>query len=92
MKSPLLRLAGAGKINLVQENLDYRLKTSIVGSLKGSGGEDLKNLKGVTIPIRVKGPFSDPSYKPDLSAALSDSIEQKAKERIEDKLKNKLKG
>jgi len=102
MKSPLLRVTGAGQVDLVNEQLDYLLKTAIVGSLKGQGGEDLTQLKGVTIPVRVKGPFDDPSYKPDLSAALSDTVKQKAKEKVEkkkdavkqklkDKLKNKFK-
>ena len=99
MQSPLLRVTGAGKANLVKENLDYLLKTSIVGSLQGQGGEDLKALKGLTIPVRITGPFSDPSYKPDLSAMLSDKVKQKVekkkeevKDRLKDKLKNKLKG
>jgi len=103
MQSPLLRITGAGKADLVKENLDYLLKAAIVGSLKGQGGEDLKKLKGVTIPVRVTGPFASPSYKPDLSAALSDTVKQKAKEKVEekkgeamkkleDKLKGKLKG
>jgi AsmA protein len=103
LQSPLLRVTGAGKADLVKENLDYLLKASIVGSLQGQGGEDLKKLKGVTIPVRVTGPFDNPSYKPDLSAALSDTVKQKAKEKVEeqkeevqqklqDKLKGKLKG
>ncbi|MCW8964178.1 MAG: AsmA family protein [Gammaproteobacteria bacterium] len=103
MQSPLLRVTGAGKADLVKENLDYLLKASIVGSLQGQGGADLEKLKGVTIPVRVSGPFSKPSYKPDLSAALSDTVKQKAEEKVEekkqevqqkleDKLKSKLKG
>ena len=103
MQSPLLHVTGAGKADLVKENLDYLLKTSIVGSLQGQGGADLEKLKGVTIPVRVSGPFSKPSYKPDLSAALSDTVKQKAEEKVEekkqevkqkleDKLKSKLKG
>lgn len=103
MKSPLLRIGGAGRVNLVEENLDYLVKASVVGSLQGQGGEDLTRLQGLTIPVRVSGPFSDPSYTPDLSAALSDSVKQKAKARVEekkeevkdkikDKLKDKLKG
>lgn len=103
MKSPLLRVTGAGQADLVREQLDYLLKVSIVGSLQGQGGEKLSTLKGVTIPVRVKGPFDQPSYKPDLSAALSDTVKQKVKERVEkkkegikqkfqDKLKEKFKG
>jgi AsmA protein len=98
MQSPLLRVTGAGKADLVKENLDYVLKAAIVGSLKGQGGEDLSRLKGVTIPVRVSGPFSKPSYTPDLSAALSDTVKKQAEEKVkekqdevEQKLKDKLK-
>ncbi|TNF92225.1 MAG: hypothetical protein EP297_13715 [Gammaproteobacteria bacterium] len=97
MKTPLLRVAGAGTANLVTEQLDYLVKTSVVGTLKGQGGEDLEKLKGLTIPIKVKGPFSDPSYKPDLSAVLSDTAKKKVEEEVdkkkgelEEKLKDKL--
>jgi len=103
MQSPLLRITGAGKADLVKENLDYTLKTSIVGSLKGQGGKDMKKLEGLTIPVRVTGPFATPSFKPDLSAALSDTVkkevkakvkekEDEVKEKLQDKLKGKLKG
>ena len=102
LKSPLLRVNGAGKVDLVQEKLDYLLKTAIVGSLQGQGGDELAKLKGVTIPVRVKGPFSDPSIRPDISTALTEGAKKKideavekkkeeAKKKVEDKFKDKLK-
>jgi len=103
LKSPLLRINGAGTADLVKEKLDYQLKTAIVGSLQGQGGEELKKIKGITIPVRVKGPFADPSITPDLAAALSESAKKKVeqavekkkddvKKKLEDKLKDKFKG
>jgi len=103
MKSPLLRVTGAGKANLVSEQLDYLVKASVVGSLQGQGGDELSALKGVTIPVRITGSFDKPSYKPDLSAVLSDTAKKKVKEKVDkqkekveqklkDKLKNKFKG
>jgi len=103
LKSPLLRVSGAGKADLVNEKLDYLLKAAVVGSLQGQGGDDLSKLKGITIPVRVKGPFAEPSFTPDLSAALSDTARKKVdeavekkkgevKKKLEDKLKDKFKG
>lgn len=99
MKSPLLRLTGAGKVNLVTEELDYLIRASIVGTLQGQGGDDLSKLKGVTIPVRVTGSFDKPVYRPDLSAALSSKVKQKVEEKKEkvkqdfkDKLMQKFKG
>ena len=94
MKSPLLRAIGSGTVDLNRERVDYLLETSLVGSLQGQGGEDLSKLKGITIPLRIKGPFSDLSYKPDLSAALSERARQKVQQKkddLEDKLKGRLK-
>ena len=103
MQSPLLRATGAGTVDLVKEQLDYLLSAKIVGSLQGQGGKELEQLKGVTIPVKITGPFSKPSYQPDLSAVVSDQVKEKAKaqveekkkeveEKLQDKLKGKLKG
>ena len=94
MKSPLLRAVGSGTVDLNREQVDYLLETSLVGSLQGQGGEDLSKLKGITIPLRIKGPFSDLSYKPDLSGTLSERARQKVQQKkddLEDKLKGRLK-
>ncbi len=94
MKSPLLRAVGSGTIDLNREQVDYLLEASLVGSLQGQGGEDLSKLKGITIPLRIKGPFSDLSYKPELSGALSERARQKVQQKkddLEDKLKGRLK-
>ncbi len=95
MKSPLLRASGDGTVDLPRERVDYLLEVSLVGSLQGQGGEELSKLKGVTIPLRIEGPFSDLSYKPDLSAVLSDRARKKVQEKkdeLQDKLKGRLKG
>lgn len=99
MKSPLLRVNGDGKVNLPGENVNYLVKASVVGSLQGQGGQDLSKLQGLTIPIRIKGPFDDLSYTPDLSEALKGQAKQKIDEKkqelqdkAKDKLKDKLKG
>lgn len=98
-KSPLLRVDGAGQANLVKETVDYRVKTAVVGSLKGQGGEELEQLKGLTIPIRVTGTFTDPKFNVDLESVVKakagQAVEEKKeqlKEEAEQKLKEKLQG
>ena len=93
MQSPLLRAKGAGTADLVKEQLDYEVEVAIVGTLQGQGGKELEQLKGVNIPVKVTGPFSKPSYKPDLSAVVSDQVKEKAKAQLkekEDEVKEKL--
>jgi AsmA protein len=96
-KSPFVRLAGEGDINLPDSSLNYLAKASIVASSGGQGGKDLGDLTGLTIPVRASGPFTGLRYKLEFGSALSDSAkrkldEQKAsiKSTVEDKLKSKL--
>ncbi len=90
LKSPLLRVNGEGTVNLPAESIDYLVKTVIVGSLEGQGGKGLAELKGIPIPVRVTGTFSDPKYAPDLQAALAEGAKQKAKEEIQKKVEEEI--
>jgi AsmA protein len=89
LKSPLLRVLGAGEASLPAETMDYLVKASVVGSLKGQGGQDLGELQGVTIPVRIGGTFSEPTFRPDLEAALSEAAKARVDAEI-DKQKEKL--
>ena len=81
-----MRIAGAGQTSLVDESIDYTLTTKLVGSLEGQGGKGLEDLKGVSIPVKVGGSWSKPSYKPDVAAALSEAAKEKVKEKVDEKL------
>jgi AsmA protein len=89
MKSPLLRITGAGKVSLPKETIDYTLTTKFVGSLKGQGGESMEELEGLSIPVHVGGTFSKPTYAPDLAAVLSDAAKAEVEKKVE-KEKKKL--
>ena len=89
MKSPLLRITGAGTVSLPQETIDYTLTTKFVGSLKGQGGEGMEELEGLSIPVHVGGTFSKPTYAPDLAAVLSDAAKAEVEKKVE-KEKKKL--
>ncbi|MGH8592780.1 MAG: AsmA family protein, partial [Gammaproteobacteria bacterium] len=57
LKSPLLRVEGAGHANFTTEQVDYRVNATLVDTLKGQGGKGLEELKGIPIPVRVSGTF-----------------------------------
>lgn len=80
-KSPMLRVNGSGKADLVNESLDYQIVANVVGSLDGQGGADLKDLTGIPIAIDIDGPFSKLSYKLNLAEMLN----QKQKAKVEEK-------
>ena len=89
-KSPLLRVAGKGKADLVQERLDYLLTTKIVASLEGQGGADLADLRGLPIPVRISGPFQAPKYRVELDKVLAEAAKKKVKEQVGKELEKAL--
>ena len=84
--SPYLRVNGDGKANLATETLDFLVKTKVVGTEVGQGGKQQDDLKGLTIPVKIKGSFYDPKFSLDLKSL----IDAKAKQELEAK-KAKLK-
>jgi len=99
MKSPFLRLTSAGDIDIGRGQMNYLAKASVVSSSAGQGGKELDQLKGLTVPVRVTGPFDALSYKlelgdlvADMAKAKLDEKKDELKTKAEDKLKSKLKG
>jgi len=88
--SPLLRINGAGKIDLPKEGIDYGLKVSIVETSSGQGGKALADLKGLTIPVKITGTFSNPKPTVDLASMLKERATEEVKAKVADKLKDKL--
>ncbi len=74
---PLVRLEGGGTISLPGQRLDLRLRPRIVGDLTGQGGDLAAS--GITLPVEVSGPWSDVSFRPDLSQ-LEELTRQQAEE------------
>jgi len=98
-KSPLLRLGGAGDIDIGANSMDYLAMATVVGSLEGQGGMELAALKGITVPVRVSGPFDALKYTLDFNALAGEVVKQKVEEkkeelkaRVQEGLKEQLKG
>lgn len=89
-KSPFLRVTGAGEVDLPGQKLDYKLKTAVVSSGKGQGGEGLEDLKGLTIPVHLSGPFSKIDYKVDVKTLLVETQGAKLEGKIDSKLESAL--
>lgn len=83
MQSPLLRVLGDGKADYVHETLDFLVKTSIVGTMKGQDGKDLNDLKNLTIPVRIKGSWATPSISVDMKSLFNSESKQKAQKEID---------
>lgn len=68
LKSPLLRVAGKGTVDLPKRRVNYRVEPKVVASTKGQGGA--AGASGLKVPVVVSGPWTNLSYKPDLAGAL----------------------
>jgi len=86
MKSPFLRLGGEGAIDVGKSRIDYVAKATVVSTTKGQEGAELAALKGLTIPVRLTGPFESLDWKIEWSAIAT----QAATKKVEDALSEKL--
>jgi AsmA protein len=86
LRGSLFAASGQGSINLADRTLDYRLQVKLYSPSKlRIGGVTLSEL---TVPIVATGPWDNPSYRPDLAAALRDV----AKGRVVRELIQKIPG
>jgi AsmA protein len=81
--SPFLRVGGDGWVDLAKDALDYTARVKIVGSEEGQGGKGLEELEGLTIPVALKGSFTDLDYDIKIGDALKDAALAKQKEKLE---------
>ena len=97
LKSPLLRVTGNGDIDIGNDSMNYIAKATLAKTLEGQGGKDA--VGGITVPVRVSGPFADLKYTLDFGAMVGEAAKQKVEEkkeeiktRLQDQLKGGLKG
>lgn len=92
LAAPLLRLEGTGTVDMLSQNLDYKLMTRVVGSLSGQEAQT-EQLQGLNIPLKVTGTVQEPKFGLDTSELLDEKLKQeteKVKEKVKDKLKDSL--
>jgi len=78
---PLARARGEGRIGLGARDIDYLFTPTL---LEG------ENRKGLAIPVRVRGPWSNPKITPDLEKALDLNLKAE-KEKLEQKVREERK-
>ncbi|HET7851474.1 MAG TPA: AsmA-like C-terminal region-containing protein, partial [Methyloceanibacter sp.] len=65
---PLVRMAGAGTIDLPAQTINLRVDPQVVASLEGQGGKT--DLEGLGVPVAINGPWAQPSIYPDIAGIL----------------------
>ena len=74
MRSPLFRIAGEGDLALDSGRIDYQLAATVSSTLKRRSAGELAELRGVTVPVRVSGPWAAPAIALDFAAASGDIV------------------
>ncbi|MCE7997229.1 MAG: AsmA family protein [Rhodobiaceae bacterium] len=69
MLSPLVRVTGKGTVSMPPQTLNYRVEPKLAATLEGQGSS--ADVKGIEVPIVISGPWSNPSFTPDLAAIIS---------------------
>jgi AsmA protein len=85
LRSELVRVSGAGDINIGNDSIDYVAKAAIAKTEDGK--------VGITVPLHVSGPYTDLKYTLDYAAMVKEVVKQKVDAKIESKkeeLKNQL--
>lgn len=85
-KSPLLRLAGAGDIDIGTDSIDYTLKATIVATSTGQGGKDVSDVHGLTAPVHITGTFDNLKYRVDVAALAADAAKSAVAQELERRL------
>jgi len=91
MTSALLKVTARGTVDMVTSSLDFLTQPEIVAGPDGKGGAN--DLAGLTIPVRIEGPFEHPTFKPEFKDMFTNP-EQASKtiNQIGDVLQKKFKG
>lgn len=89
--APLLRLNGAGRVDLAARQIDYRIEPKAAPTLEGQGSTDA--VDGILVPVDIKGSWDDPQIIPDVAAAVQSVVQNKeqlgkAAEQIQEQLKD----
>jgi len=90
LKSPFLRLGGDGQVNLPASTLDYTVRASVINTSKGQGGADLAALDGVTVPVRLQGPFDALDWKIRWSEVAAGAATNTVKKQLGNTLREQL--
>ena len=70
--APLLRVTGAGTVDMPKRTVDYKATPKLVASLEGQSGAADKS--GITVPMIVSGPWTNVIVRPDLASMVTQGL------------------
>ncbi len=85
-KSPFLRVGGEGAIDVGRGRIDYLARATVTATPEGQDGAELAALKGLTVPVKLSGPFEAVDYRVQWSAVAAELLKKRATEALGGKL------
>jgi len=91
MTAPLLEVTARGTVDVVTGSVDFLAQPEIVAGPKGKGGANA--LAGLSVPVRIEGPFANPTFRPEIKGLFSNPEQaSKTVNQIGELLQKNLKG
>jgi AsmA protein len=93
-RAPFMDITGRGRLELVDQQLDFTLESTMTRSLGIQSCDSLDRMVGNSFPWTLKGTITEAEIRPDFSKYLrqriEDEIRDRARERIEERLQDRL--
>ena len=92
MKSPFVRVTGAGRIDIPAGTIDYLAKPALAATTAGQGGRSVEEVRAITIPVKIAGPFDQLRYSIELGSVAKDAAKDAVQRALEKRAKGALDG
>ena len=98
IKLPFLQLTGSGIIDLPAAEVNYSIEARVFDNpelMAGVSEAELADFTKTVVPVKITGPLSAPSIRPDIEAVFRQQVEvaiEEQKEKLVDSLFKKLLG
>jgi AsmA protein len=90
LKSPFLRIGGAGRFDIGRGRIDYTARAKLTPTAAGQGGAGLEALRGIEVPVALSGPFDAIDWKIQWSGVAEAAVRNKLKEKLAESIGAKI--
>jgi AsmA protein len=90
LKSPFLRIGGAGRFDIGRGRIDYTARAKVTTTAAGQGGAGLEALRGIEVPVALSGPFDAIDWKIQWSGVAEAALRNKLQEKFGESIGAKL--
>lgn len=90
--APLFRVQGNGSIDIAAGQLNYLARVTVLDTADAQASAGLKALRGVTVPVRLTGSISKPTYRVDIAALAAELAKTKLNDQVQDRINKAVPG